>query len=79
MGGRGQELVWPFHGTLKSNVPQEWMDEMSWLHADRDLGKLKVTVIIIGGHGQKWAWPLKLWDSKISCISQMIWWIEPID
>ena len=31
-------------GILKSALSQEWIDEMSWfLHANTDLGKLKVT------------------------------------
>ena len=39
-------------GTLKSAVSQEWIDEIAdFLHADSNLGKLKVTLIIIG-----WAW-----------------------
>ena len=39
-------------GTLKSIVSQEWIDELGWfLHADTNLGKVKVTLIIIG-----WAW-----------------------
>ena len=37
------------NGTLKPALSQEWIDEMSWfLHADANLGKLNVNVIIIG-------------------------------
>ena len=25
----------------------------------------------LGGQGQKWLWPLRLWDSKTGCISRM--------
>ena len=39
-------------GALKSALSQEWIDEMScFLHADSNLGQLKVTLIIIG-----WSW-----------------------
>ena len=46
--------MWPFlsHGTLKSAVSQEWMDELSWfLDVHTYSGKLKITLIVIG-----WAW-----------------------
>ena len=37
------------HGTLKSAVLQEWIDEWSWfLHAHSLSGKLKVKLIVIG-------------------------------
>ena len=39
-------------GTLKSAVSQELIDERAnFVHADTNLGKLKVTITIIG-----WAW-----------------------
>ena len=25
----------------------------------------------LSGHGQKWAWPVWSWESKIDCISRM--------
>ena len=37
-----------------------------------NLGELSVSLIIIGWVCLKWASPFISWDSKISCISQMI-------
>ena len=56
MGGRGKNgRNFIGHGTLKSVVSQEWIDELKdWidlLYADANLGKLNVTLIIIG-----WDW-----------------------
>ena len=37
------------------------------MHADSNSGELKVTLITInnlGGHSQKWAYPLKSWTVK---------------
>ena len=34
--------------------------------------------IFLGGHGQKWVWPIWSQDSKIGCISRMNWWHELI-
>ena len=37
------------HETLKSAASQEWIDVKSWfLHADTNLGRLKITLTIIG-------------------------------
>ena len=33
----------------------------------------------MSGYSQKWTRPFRSWDSKIRCISQMIWWIKKID
>ena len=40
------------------------------LHADTSSHKLKVDQKFLGGHGQKWAWPVWSRDSEIDCISQ---------
>ena len=63
--------------SLKNEV-MKWTDIS---HADTNLGKFNIKLIILGfgGYAQKWSRPLKSWDSKIRCISKMIWWIEQID
>ena len=33
---------------------------------------------VLGGHGQKWVWPVWSRDSKINCISRMKRWNELI-
>ena len=69
--------------TLKSAVFQEWM--MKWadfLHADTNLGKLKVTLIIIG-----WVWSKKdqlTYDSGVTHkwfdeLSRLIAWFLHAD
>ena len=44
---------------LKSAVSQS----ADFFYADTNVGKLKVTLIILGGHGQKWVRPWRWWDS----------------
>ena len=44
------------------------MKKPDFLHVDADSWKLKVVLNILGGHGQKWVWPLWSQDSKIGCI-----------
>ena len=39
-------------------------------------GKFRKTFSFWGGHGEKWTWPLNLWDHKICCILSMSLWIE---
>ena len=52
---------------LKSAVSQylkNW--QINWadfFYADTNVGKLKVTLIILGGHGQEWVRPWRWWDS----------------
>ena len=41
------------------------------LHVDTNSHKLKIDKNFSGGHGQKWVWPVRSWDSKINCISKM--------
>ena len=31
-------------------------------------------VMVMGGHGQEWVWPVYSWDSKIGCISKLKKW-----
>ena len=58
------------HGTLKLAVSQDWIDRMNWfLYGGANSGKQKVISVILGGHGQKWAWSFSSWDPKI-------WWIS---
>ena len=40
----------------------------------RDLQKLKADQKVLGGHCQKWVWPVWSQDSKIDCISNMSRW-----
>ena len=52
-------------GYLKSVASQEWTNEMSWfLHADTNLGNLKVTLIFIG-----WVWTKMDNGALESCVS----------
>ena len=41
------------------------------MHVDTNSHKLKIDKNFSGGHGQKWVWPVRSWDSKINCISKM--------
>ena len=52
--------------------------ELIFLHADANLGKLKVLHWFLGGFVQKWKWSFGLQDSKISCFSIINFWIEVI-
>ena len=47
------------------------MKQPDFLHVDTNSHKLKVDQKNLGGHGEKWVWPVWLWDSKIDCISKM--------
>ena len=50
--------------------PEHKMKKSDFLHADTDYWKLKVSWKIVGGHGQRWVWPLWSEDTKIGCISK---------
>ena len=69
------------HWTLKSTIylKNELMKWGDFLHADTNLGKLNVNIIIIGWVCSKIGEPFSSRDSKIRCISQMMWWIEQTD
>ena len=47
------------------------MKKLDFVHVDTNSHKLKVNQKFLSGHGQKWAWPVWLWDSKIYCMSRM--------
>ena len=53
------------HWTLKLIISEEWPDG-NWFFF--------MLKIFLGGHGQKWVWPVWLRDSKIDCISRMNRW-----
>ena len=67
---------------LKSAVSQylkNWL--INWadfLYVDTNVGKLKVTLIILGGHGQKWVRPWRWWDSKIRKPSVSQKWFDKL-
>ena len=61
--------------TLKLAVPQERINGIKWFGTCwYKLKKLKAT-LVIGGSDQKCIWPLRSCNSKIRCVSRMIWWI----
>ena len=41
------------------------------MHVNTDLQKLEAGQKILGGHCQKWVWPVWSQESKIGCISKM--------
>ena len=65
--------------TLKLTGSEEWTNGINWfLHVETDSQKLKVIKIFLGGHGQKWVWSTRLWDSKIDFISKINRWYKLI-
>ena len=50
------------------------MKKPYFLRVDTNSWKLKLLEKLLGGHGQKWLWPLWSSDSKVSCISGMKRW-----
>ena len=53
----------------------ESMNCIDFLHAQTYLRMIKVT---LGVHGQIWLWPFRYKVSKISFVSIINWWAEPI-
>ena len=47
----------------------EWNKLIFWC-VDTNSGKVKVTLTIFGGGGQKWEWSFRSWNSKICCITR---------
>ena len=66
--------------TLKLAVCQEKMNERNWFlvcwYKFMET-KSYFNNFWVGG-GQKWAWPLRSWNSKICCITGTSWWNELI-
>ena len=48
------------------------------MYVNKSSLKLRIVKNFVGEHGQKWAWPVWLWDSEIDCISRMNRWNELI-
>ena len=58
-----------YDGTLKLTLSEEstnWITD--FLYVDADLKQLKADQKLLGGHGQKWVWPVWSWDSKIDKV-----------
>ena len=58
-------MLWDFKIDYLKNEQLELTD---FLHGDTDSQKLKTDQNFLGGHSQKWMWPVWSWDSKIDCL-----------
>ena len=55
----------------QSYIQNKWLKWPDFLHVDANSHELTVDQNILGGHGQKWVWPIWSRDSTIDCISRM--------
>ena len=60
-------------GSIKLTLPEEWAN---WFFACwcKFITVKNLIKKLLGGHGQKWMWPVWSWDSKIDCISKLYRW-----
>ena len=55
------------HGKLELAIPQSWSDGINWFFVFWYMFRKEKSWfnVFLGGHGQKWPWPVSSWDPKI--------------